>query len=434
MFAVFCAKLFAIYVVVHAVLVLAIYAIDIGCKWAIVGRRQPGLYAWEHSSYCMRWNLYLTTAVLRQHMLGYLQGSAYLVMYFRAHGAQIGRDVCLYPTGSDPMMTEPDLVSIGDNACINYAFLICHTNSKGVFSLNRLVVGEGATMRSWSRIMAGGVVGTDARMLEHTLGLVGDRVDDGIVWQGWPARDMITTAEYWRRRRHQIQLQLSHGQTKKYLVGGTAGHGEALGEKMRTMEAQLAQLAHENSKLAHENASMRAKLAAVAEHAGTSPEGTRTVQPQRPDGAQLIPAKVGRISERSLDIEANREVIATLPPLPRQVSLQLLPHSPREHMRRQSRTHSRLYRPELKSSESLDLLTASSATPPACSPRPMTSPRLLAASLVSPRPLLASRSASRQGARLLNAGQPETARQHDQVTIAITDRPAPPIKASLQAE
>lgn len=119
MFAVFCAKLFAIYVVVHAVLVLAIYAIDIGCKWAIVGRRQPGLYAWEHSSYCMRWNLYLTTAVLRQHMLGYLQGSAYLVMYFRAHGAQIGRDVCLYPTGSDPMMTEPDLVSIGDNACIN---------------------------------------------------------------------------------------------------------------------------------------------------------------------------------------------------------------------------------------------------------------------------------------------------------------------------
>lgn len=216
-------------------------------------------------------------------------------------------------------------------------------------------------MRSWSRIMAGGVVGTDARMLEHTLGLVGDRVDDGIVWQGWPARDMITTAEYWRRRRHQIQL--SHGQTKKYLVGGTAGHGEALGEKMRTMEAQLAQLAHENSKLAHENASMRAKLAAVAEHAGTSPEGTRTVQPQRPDGAQLIPAKVGRISERSLDIEANREVIATLPPLPRQVSLQLLPHSPREHMRRQSRTHSRLYRPELKSSESLDLLTASSATP-----------------------------------------------------------------------
>lgn len=36
-----------------------------------------------------------------------------LVWYFRALGCKIGKNVCLYPTGGDPMMTEPDLVMIG---------------------------------------------------------------------------------------------------------------------------------------------------------------------------------------------------------------------------------------------------------------------------------------------------------------------------------
>jgi hypothetical protein len=34
-----------------------------------------------------------------------LQGSQYLVWYFRLLGCSIGRDVCLYPNGGDPMMT-----------------------------------------------------------------------------------------------------------------------------------------------------------------------------------------------------------------------------------------------------------------------------------------------------------------------------------------
>lgn len=45
-------------------------------------------------------------------------------------GANIGRNVCLYPNGADPPMTEPDLVVIHDNACVDDASLICHINSR----------------------------------------------------------------------------------------------------------------------------------------------------------------------------------------------------------------------------------------------------------------------------------------------------------------
>lgn len=97
--------------------------------------------------------------------------------------------------GSDPMMTEPDLVSIGDEACLNRAFVICHTNTKGAFSLNSINIGPRATLRSWSRIMAGAVLEREGRLLEHTLALVGDSVESGVIWQGWPPRLMLATNE-----------------------------------------------------------------------------------------------------------------------------------------------------------------------------------------------------------------------------------------------
>jgi hypothetical protein len=48
-------------------------------------------------------------------------------------GARIGENVCLYPNGGDPMMTEPDMVTIGSNSCIDNASLIAHINTRGVF-------------------------------------------------------------------------------------------------------------------------------------------------------------------------------------------------------------------------------------------------------------------------------------------------------------
>ena len=58
-----------------------------------------------------------------------LQGSWYLCWFFRRLGATIGQDVCLYPTSADPMMTEPDLVTLDDGACIDSASLISHIAS-----------------------------------------------------------------------------------------------------------------------------------------------------------------------------------------------------------------------------------------------------------------------------------------------------------------
>lgn len=108
-------------------------------KWTLLGRRKQGEYAWDQSPYCQCWQMYLTLQEIRRgerHKTGILdmiQGSQYLVWYFRALGCTIGRNVCLYPNGGDPMMTEPDLVTIEDFVGVDDASLIAHINTRGIF-------------------------------------------------------------------------------------------------------------------------------------------------------------------------------------------------------------------------------------------------------------------------------------------------------------
>jgi len=91
---------------------------DITVKWVLIGRRKPGLYDWDQSSYCQRWQLQLTLSPLMLKdsgtggVLAPLTGSAYIVWYFRALGATIGENCGLWVGGNPGLMTEPDLVEV----------------------------------------------------------------------------------------------------------------------------------------------------------------------------------------------------------------------------------------------------------------------------------------------------------------------------------
>lgn len=89
------------------------------------------------------------------------------------------------------MMTEPDLVHVGDGACVNAAHVICHANTKGAFTLNEIRVGARATLCNDARIMGGVEVMEDATLLEHTMAMAGDVVCAGDTWQGWPVRTVV---------------------------------------------------------------------------------------------------------------------------------------------------------------------------------------------------------------------------------------------------
>lgn len=145
--------LFIAFVPVFFFMSLFALIFSITMKWQLLGRRKQGshilsalielfslgAYPWDQCNYCQNWQLYLTFEEIRRGengkvgILDMLRGSQYLVWYFRVLGANIGKNVCLYPNGGDPMMTEPDLVTIGDGTSVDDASLIAHINTRGIF-------------------------------------------------------------------------------------------------------------------------------------------------------------------------------------------------------------------------------------------------------------------------------------------------------------
>ncbi|KAK5631500.1 hypothetical protein RRF57_007214 [Xylaria bambusicola] len=186
-----CAALLSALMVVQSIVALGIV---IAAKWLIIGRRQPGNYDWDKSSYCQRWQLFMAIERIRRNcfaghgILGLLTGTAYMTWYFRALGAKIGKDCALFVSGRPSLLfTEPDLLEMGDRVVVDDASLVGHINTRGKFDLNRLYVGDRCVLRTNSRLLSGARMEKDSCLLENTLIMGGDIVDQGEIMQGWPA-------------------------------------------------------------------------------------------------------------------------------------------------------------------------------------------------------------------------------------------------------
>lgn len=169
-------------------------AIVICIKWTVMGRRKEGSYHWDKSSYNQRWQFLLACETLIKECYGgsgllpMITGSAYISWYYRLLGAKIGKDCAIHANGNPSIyFTEPDLLTIGDRVAVDDASLVCHLNSRGGFELHTLKVGDRSILRAGSRLMSGASMGQDTCLLEHTLVLSGDHVEDGDTLQGWPA-------------------------------------------------------------------------------------------------------------------------------------------------------------------------------------------------------------------------------------------------------
>ena len=179
------------FIVFHAVRILLTLLVELTAKRCLIGRRRKGAYNYDSHSYPQRWEIYQLICKIRQfngmNYLEYFSGSAWINQYFRWNGAKIGKDVCLYPSGADPYMPEPDLVTIEDHAVIDAASIVCHLNTKGNFTLSPIHLGKGCTLRSQSRVQQAVQVGEGAMLLQKSLAMTGEVLEEFTIWQGCPA-------------------------------------------------------------------------------------------------------------------------------------------------------------------------------------------------------------------------------------------------------
>ncbi|KAM0443254.1 hypothetical protein ACHAQK_003617 [Fusarium lateritium] len=181
----------AIITTIQSVLALAIMIVS---KWGLMGRRTPGNYDWDKSPYCQRWQIFLSIERLRRKcynrngVLNLLTGTSWIVYYFKLMGAKIGKDCALFANGQPSLMfTEPELITLGDRVVVDDASVVAHINTRGKFDLNKVEIGDRCVLRTGSRLLSGAQMKNDSCLLEHTLIMGGDVVEEKWTMQGWPA-------------------------------------------------------------------------------------------------------------------------------------------------------------------------------------------------------------------------------------------------------
>jgi hypothetical protein len=180
----------------HFISVVVWFQIEVLSKWAIMGQRKEGRYNYDCSSYCQNWELYQIISRVRMNgrmnIMDFLSGTPFLTAFFRALGLKAGKDCCLYPTGGDPYMPEPDLVVMGDRCVIDCSSIICHLNTRGNFELAKIVLENNVTLRTRSRIQQGVHMESNCMMLEKSLAMTGEVIESDSIWVGAPAVRLLS--------------------------------------------------------------------------------------------------------------------------------------------------------------------------------------------------------------------------------------------------
>jgi acetyltransferase-like isoleucine patch superfamily enzyme len=204
------------------------FAVELIAKWSIIGRRAAGRYNYDSSDYAQRWELYQLVAKVRAfsrfNFLQFFFGSPYMTYFFRFMGGQIGKDCCLYPSGADPFMPEPDLVEMGDRCVVDCASIVCHLNTRGNFELVKIVMEDDCTLRSRSRVQQGVYMEQGSQLLEKSLAMTGEVIDAYSVWHGSPAAWWFKYQQIDVPFANDVPLDDSFDETTKLLKGKTASY------------------------------------------------------------------------------------------------------------------------------------------------------------------------------------------------------------------
>ncbi|MGX4693975.1 Pls/PosA family non-ribosomal peptide synthetase [Streptomyces sp. JNUCC 63] len=170
---------------------IVLCAFPIAAKWILVGRWKPGDFPLWSAAYLRFW---LVKALLHANPMILFVGNPLYVMYLRALGARIGKDVTIL-SRSVPVCT--DLLTIGAGTVIRKdSFLLCYRAHAGRIQTGRITLGRDVFLGEKTVLDIDTAMG-DGAQLGHASALYrGQRVPDGERRHGSPAQP--TTVDYIR--------------------------------------------------------------------------------------------------------------------------------------------------------------------------------------------------------------------------------------------
>lgn len=151
-------------------------------KWTLIGRWKSRRVRIWSMAYFRFW---VVKVLVRSNPLVLFAGSPLFVLYLKALGAKIGKDVVIF-SRNVPICT--DLLTVGDGTVVRKdSYLTCYRAQAGMIETGAVTLGKDVFVGEATVIDTGASMG-DGAQLGHSSSLhAGQAVPDGECWNGSPA-------------------------------------------------------------------------------------------------------------------------------------------------------------------------------------------------------------------------------------------------------
>ena len=127
----------------------------------------------------------LCESLVYPSLVSMTMGTPFAAWFFRLMGVKVGKNVYFETTE----ITEFDLVSIGDNACLNHRCTIqTHLFEDRVMKMSHLKIGDRCNVGSMSVVLYDSVMENNASIAALSLVMKGEVIQEGTRWAGSPAK------------------------------------------------------------------------------------------------------------------------------------------------------------------------------------------------------------------------------------------------------
>ncbi|MBX9884098.1 MAG: amino acid adenylation domain-containing protein [Novosphingobium sp.] len=151
-------------------------------KWLVIGRFKAGEYPLWGAYYFRWWFVRRFSEVIATP---YLAGTPMIRTYFRLLGARIGKNAFIGRVNID----AADLVSIGDHAIVSdSAMLAMSSVERGKLLIGPVDIQAGAFVGAMAVVGRNATIGVGAALEDLSSLPPGQRIPDGEVWDGSPAK------------------------------------------------------------------------------------------------------------------------------------------------------------------------------------------------------------------------------------------------------
>lgn len=154
-------------------------------KWLLLGKVKAGLHPlW--SCWCSRWDfVYVCWGELARPALSLLEGSPLMNGALRCFGVQVGARVFL--GRGFAQVVDPDMLRFEDDTTVVNLFQ-AHSFEDRVLKTAPVCFRSGSSVGAGAVVLYGAEVGADAVVRERSVVMKGERLNQGVVYEGAPSR------------------------------------------------------------------------------------------------------------------------------------------------------------------------------------------------------------------------------------------------------